>query len=270
MCLVAIVAIAQEKANIIVSYNFRSLNLMNGNVDLNNQYILSANSNYSKFYSPITQYIDSLNCTSEGKAKLNQMTEDAILKGEYDKIPAKDGSFYVVKTLSSIILYDVIGTEKYKTEDIKIKEKWEISDSVKNVLGYECILATCEYHGRIWNAWFSPEIPIQEGPWKLYGLPGLILEALDDQKQYHFTATGIQQANVIITPIPMADEYEKINRQDFWKTKRSFLENLTGRLKAQLGENVEIITENGDAPSTFCFNESIDFIETDYNNISHK
>ncbi len=62
----------------------------------------------------------------------------------------------------------------------------------------------------------------------------------------------------------MADEYEKINRQDFWKTKRSFLENLTGRLKAQLGENVEIITENGDTPSTFCFNEFIDFIETDY------
>lgn len=53
----------------------------------------------------------------------------------------------------------------------------EIADSTKNILGYDCVMATAHYHGRDWTAWFTPDIPLPEGPWKLTGLPGLILEA---------------------------------------------------------------------------------------------
>lgn len=66
MCLVAIAGVAQEKADIEVSYTASRVNLRDGSNITPNQYILLANANESKFYSPITEYIDSLQSTPEG------------------------------------------------------------------------------------------------------------------------------------------------------------------------------------------------------------
>ena len=79
-------------------------------------------------------------------------------------------------------------------EDIA-KPHWEIQDSMINVLGYDCIMATSEYRGRKWSAFFSPEIPIPEGPWKLIGLPGIILKACDEKNEYCYEAIRINTSN---------------------------------------------------------------------------
>ncbi len=70
---------------------------------------------------------------------------------------------------------------------------WEILDETKDIIGYECIKAVSADRGRRWTVWFTPEIPIQEGPWKLCGLPGLILEAEDNHNEYHYLANGLRQ-----------------------------------------------------------------------------
>ena len=72
---------------------------------------------------------------------------------------------------------DNAGLEKYFYEEPLHEWDWEISDSTKTILGYECIEATTMFNGRKWTAWFTPEIPLDAGPWKLEGLPGLIMEA---------------------------------------------------------------------------------------------
>lgn len=77
------------------------------------------------------------------------------------------------------------------TEKTELPEWTVHNDSIKNILGYECIYATCTYRGRNWKAWFTPEIPLQEGPWKLAGLPGVVLKAYDSGRQYVFEATSI-------------------------------------------------------------------------------
>lgn len=174
MCLVAIAANAQT-ADIEVSYEAHHPNLRNGKDDLESQYILLANSNESKFYSPKTEYVDSLNSTPDGKAKLNEMTRNAYLGGKLDDIPRSDGSYYVVKSGNKYTYYDNSGLEKYVYEEPVAELGWEIGDSTKTILGYECVMASVNYHGRRWTAWFSPEIPVIAGPWKLTGLPGLIL-----------------------------------------------------------------------------------------------
>lgn len=79
-------------------------------------------------------------------------------------------------------------------EDIA-KPHWEIQDSMINVLGYDCIMATSEYRGRKWSAFFSPEIPIPEGPWKLIGLPGIILKACDEKNEYCYEAVEINTSS---------------------------------------------------------------------------
>ena len=93
-------------------------------------------------------------------------------------------------------MYNLFATMNWCcTEDWQIPE-WELCDSTKTVIEYACQLAKCDYRGRTWFAWFSFDIPISEGPWKLCGLPGLILEAYDSHNDYHYTAIGLRQADV--------------------------------------------------------------------------
>ena len=64
--------------------------------------------------------------------------------------------------------------EDWRYDEDWEKPEWDISDESKEIIGYQCFKATTDYRGRRWTAWFTPEIPIQDGPWKLCGLPGLI------------------------------------------------------------------------------------------------
>lgn len=270
LCLVAIAASAQQKADIEVSYEAHHPNLRNGKDDLTSQYILLANSDESKFYSPKTEYVDSLNSTPDGKAKLNEMTRNAYLGGKLDDIPRSDGSYYVVKSGNKYTYYDNSGLEKYVYEEPVAELGWEIGDSTKTILGYECVMASVNYHGRRWTAWFSPEIPVIAGPWKLTGLPGLILEATADGNQYSFIATGIQKTDKPITPVYLANDYEKTDRIKFLRARRSFLDNPLGKINAQFaGSGVSVSkvqNEDGSDASGSLFVPAsvVDLIETDY------
>lgn len=50
------------------------------------------------------------------------------------------------------------------------KINWSIEDSTKSIGNYTVQKATARFRGRDYTAWFSPEIPVPFGPWKLHGL----------------------------------------------------------------------------------------------------
>ena len=64
--------------------------------------------------------------------------------------------------------------------------EWEILPETKDILGYKVQKATTRFAGRNYIAWFTPEIPITDGPYKFNGLPGLILEIADTRNHYSF------------------------------------------------------------------------------------
>jgi GLPGLI family protein len=70
--------------------------------------------------------------------------------------------------------------------------KWKISKETKLIAGYTCQKATGYCKGRNFTAWFCPDIPFRFGPWKLSGLPGLIMEAVDDTNELSFTFNRIE------------------------------------------------------------------------------
>ena len=264
LCLVAISANAQTKADIEVSYTMTSPNMRTGKLgDSTHQYILLANSSQSKFYSPRTEQIDSLCSTPDGEAKFKEMQRAAALAGNFDDIPRRDGSMYVVKSTDTNVMkvYDTAGMEQYVVEEPIENIDWTLSeDSLKNVLGYDCIMATADYHGRKWTAWFTPEIPLQAGPWKLAGLPGLILEADADNGVYSFVATGIQNTTRQISPVYLADRYEKVSRKDLLKAQRSFFDNPLRQINAKFGDKGVVVS--GDVK--FADASVVDLIESDY------
>lgn len=74
--------------------------------------------------------------------------------------------------------------------------QWElIPDSTARILDYNCQMARCNYKGRQWFAWFTADIPIDNGPWKLDGLPGLVLRAYDNSHHYIFDCVGLKQTD---------------------------------------------------------------------------
>ncbi|MCE4063784.1 GLPGLI family protein [Chryseobacterium gleum] len=72
----------------------------------------------------------------------------------------------------------------FKTTD---KINWMIADEIKKVENYTLQKATTKFGGRSWTAWFCKDIPFNEGPFKLRGLPGLIFELSDAKKNFLYT-----------------------------------------------------------------------------------
>ena len=64
--------------------------------------------------------------------------------------------------------------------------KWEIKPEQKNLGSLLCQKAITRYRGRNYEAWFTMSVPVNTGPWKFNGLPGLILEVYDDTREVQF------------------------------------------------------------------------------------
>lgn len=88
---------------------------------------------------------------------------------------------------NSITVWDSSSADRYQYYVDMNDLAWELNDSTATVFEYECNLATADYHGRKWKAWFALDVPVQDGPWQLCGLPGLIMKAeTDDRSQRLF------------------------------------------------------------------------------------
>lgn len=88
---------------------------------------------------------------------------------------------------------DAIPPFIYEAQEALEPIKWKLSEDTLTVCGYLCKKATCEQHGRKWTVSYSEEIPTSAGPWKLCGLPGLIVEAECEGGIHHFSLADIQR-----------------------------------------------------------------------------
>ena len=93
----------------------------------------------------------------------------------------------------------------YLIEETAPKINWKISKDTASFSGVKCQKATAYFKGRNWIAWFAPELPFQSGPWKLNGLPGLIIEANDEKNEVKFQFAGIDK----VTETEPAKDSEK-------------------------------------------------------------
>jgi hypothetical protein len=83
----------------------------------------------------------------------------------------------------------------YVYREAEERIQWELVDGEDaTILGYDCVKAVGSFRGRRWEVWFTPQIPVSAGPWKLYGLPGLILRARDERGLFEWTATGLKSS----------------------------------------------------------------------------
>ena len=104
------------------------------------------------------------------------------------------------------------------------RQSWNISFETQDILGYTCQKATCHFRGRDYVAWFAPDIPVRQGPWKLGGLPGLILKAHDTDSLYTFEAVKVETGKHPIICYEYKD-YKEYPRTEIQKNQKRFTEN---------------------------------------------
>ncbi len=200
--------------------------------------LLQIGKNISKSYSYYTFQSDSLAKEPEGQKTRSEIFNQALekFKVHRDKtlflnsFPRRRGTAIVYKNYpdGKITVTDNVTSDYVMYEDELNTQNWKISDSAKIILGYSCQKAECDYRGRHWTAWFAPDIPVSDGPWKLGGLPGLIMEVYDQKKHYAFTLAGIEKVSdepiVFSQPIDN-NKYRKIERKEFLKAQWRHLSN---------------------------------------------
>ncbi|AZA52860.1 GLPGLI family protein [Chryseobacterium sp. G0201] len=125
--------------------------------------------------------------------KLDEKKENKKEEKDFSKLGLKKHfeptffEYYIIKDIPSqkVYYYDrVAGKQIYYQEDRPVK--WEITDITEKQNGYPSQKAIANFGGRVWTAWFTKEISISDGPYKLSGLPGSIVKLEDDKGDYKF------------------------------------------------------------------------------------
>lgn len=134
-------------------------------------------------------------------------------------------------TRIQIVNESLIG-KNYLTSNTMPDFHWQLKEGRKQIGNYTCYKALGYWRGRYWEAWFCPELPYNYGPWKLNGLPGLILEANDTQQEYFFSAIHFKFTIEYSHPLKLPERYQEINERDFNKILRAFHTDPAGFSKA--------------------------------------
>ncbi len=98
----------------------------------------------------------------------------------------KNGVYTITNRLTDTIYNNARFNYNFIYKEKSPKINWQIHNQEKLIESIKVKKATTSFRGRNYTAWFAYEIPISLGPWKLSGLPGLIIEAYDDKNEIHF------------------------------------------------------------------------------------
>ncbi|ETK12577.1 hypothetical protein T235_08500 [Tannerella sp. oral taxon BU063 isolate Cell 8/11] len=205
--------------------------------------ILQIGKSISKCFSHYSNQVDSLSALPNGDMIIGKMINDAMNNGEFmrGKYPHKRLKTYIYKNYPEgrMTVTDGLILQDYCYVDSLHTQTWTMGDSTREVLGYTCQQATADFRGRRWTAWFATDIPVSDGPWKLGGLPGLILEAYDEGQQHLFTAVGLERVKdePIIFNRSFGDnqKFEQTNRLEFLRSKKKSLMDFNGYIQMDTG-----------------------------------
>lgn len=117
-----------------------------------------------------------------------------------------------------------------------------IPEDIATVMGYHCHAAKCNFGGREWKVYYTNDIPLPYGPWKLNGVKGLVLRAEDSEHNFVFEAEGLTQKP---QPIIRYDWNRKTMKKDDWiRFERDMYQN-AGAFVRNTGARI-IIMDNSE------------------------
>lgn len=173
------------------------------------------------------------------KADISQMA------AAMQSVPQSSFSYEIIKKRNSqkVIYQERVFMDKLAYEEPLPAVKWNITNETATKAGYPCQKATTTYAGRDYEAWFTFQIPIQDGPYKFSDLPGLIVEMYDTQDHYHFTLVGLEKATSGEISVS-GKKLLNVSKEKFTEMKTDFIENPFKMINAS-GGSITMKTKDG-------------------------
>lgn len=186
-----------DTAIVRVWYALNALDINDENSYIDWQ-ILEVGSHSTKYYSYFVWESDSLQTVDNRTNRSGRFSSSLLPRGrnghgnwnelQYHVLIAENGK---IRTYNRERLREYEGYYDEPYPD----QQWTLTQDTTTVSGYHCQKATCHFHGRDFEAWFTPEVPVKYGPWKFGGLPGLIVKVYDTAHLYTFECTNVERIN---------------------------------------------------------------------------
>lgn len=113
---------------------------------------------------------------------------------------------------------------------------WFISSDSLIVGGYHCRKAILKNDDKHILAWYTSEVPSNEGPRDFYGLPGLIMKVETGVKTIEARSISILKNDIPKIEAPVKGK--KITRKEFEKITQEKIDNLRGNQQSENGVQV--------------------------------
>jgi len=137
------------------------------------------------------------------------------------------------------------------------KIDWSLQNEKKVIGTYNCQKATGKYAGRTYEVWFTTELPFADGPYKLNGLPGLILEGQDATGEVVFTFKEVRQSagqNDVVSSYLKSQSSIKAAPKDYNRSREAFTTDPESATLA-LFPDARIFVRNIDMPDEHVVNK---------------
>jgi GLPGLI family protein len=223
-----------NKLNSIL-FLFLSISIYGQEMVMNTEYVAiydfkfktdSLSSNYTEdkmglFISDKKSLIQSLNVQKRDSV-LSKIKETNVRELNFSSIPRVKFNFNIIKKQDSTIFYEKLGNIFIGYYD-KPKFDWKIINDFKTINDYKCQKAILTFRGRNYIAWFSNDIPINDGPYKFRDLPGLIFEIQDTKNNFFFNLVSFKKQKITVK---YTEEISFIKKENFYTKKLNFLESM--------------------------------------------
>lgn len=152
----------------------------------------------------------------------NKIDKDELTKKIEERLagialPTTGTQYLKYYNSDQLLIHQSAFGEEFLITDTVPAINWNITADTKEIASFQCRKATTTFRGRNYTAWFTTDIPVSAGPWKLGGLPGLILQAEDDKRQVSFTAVKISLPSPETLPLSNNFTGKKVSLEQFRK-----------------------------------------------------
>jgi len=188
--------------------------------------LLNVGKKISSFTDEEVYIADSVTIEGVKQGLTNQELYDKILKVSSERRTFSD-KVYVNYPAGKITTRTMLAGGLYYYEENIPAIKWKLTPDTATILGHKCKKATCELSGRDYEVWYTPNVPLNAGPWKFKGLPGLIIKASDSKREVYFECLSVHYPkNIIPLSIPLkGDRTITTSKKEFFRLKKEHLKN---------------------------------------------
>ncbi len=159
-------------------------------------------------------------------------TEENLLKFTIELSDSIGTINYYSKKEDSIFTRSVGLDEVHVVKEKRTVIAWELHPETKTIGKFTCNKASCTFRGRTYEVWYTPEIPVFYGPWKLHGLPGLVMEVKDKEDMLQAYFKKISRTDKDLVPYLSALQTGKIiSIEEYAEIQRKLGDELVKKMK---------------------------------------